>query len=285
MAIAIAIARPEINLLGVTVVAGNSTLPNTFLNTRRVLALLGAHDMPVAAGAAVPLVRPLFTAAYVHGESGLEGADLPEPAGRVHEAGAVDLIATLVAASPEPVVLAPLGPLTNIAMFIQAHPELISKIAHISWMGGAVGEGNVTSAAEFNVYVDPDAAAVVFASGIPITMVGLDATHLAKMGAAERARLEATGKCFTKSGMDGITAQSTTRLQWRTWSTRNSLPWCTPPSTLSSLTFSAVGQWWIGSPSDCVIADAPPQSMLQSGWTQLVLRTCSWMRSDNSSSS
>ena len=193
MAIAIAIARPELNLLGVTVVAGNSTLPNTFLNTRRVLALLGAHDMPVAAGAAVPLVRPLFTAAYVHGESGLEGADLPEPAGRVHEAGAVDLIATLVAASPEPVVLAPLGPLTNIALFIQAHPELISKISHISWMGGAVGEGNVTSAAEFNVYVDPDAAAVVFASGIPITMVGLDATHLAKMGAAERARLEATG--------------------------------------------------------------------------------------------
>jgi purine nucleosidase/pyrimidine-specific ribonucleoside hydrolase len=89
--------------------------------------------------------------------------------------------------------LAPLGPLTNIALFIQAHPELISKIAHISWMGGAIGEGNVTSAAEFNVYVDPDAAAIVFASGIPITMVGLDATHLATMGAAERARLEAAG--------------------------------------------------------------------------------------------
>ena len=193
MAIAIALARPELKLLGITTVAGNSTLPNTFLNARRVLALLGASNMPVAAGAAVPLVRPLFTAAYVHGESGLEGADLPEPAGRVHEAGAVDLIAALVAASAERVVLAPLGPLTNIGLFIQTHPNLIPKIAHISWMGGVVGEGNVTSAAEFNAYVDPDAASVVFASGIPITMVGLDATHLAKMGSAERLRLEVVG--------------------------------------------------------------------------------------------
>ncbi|RLT25206.1 MAG: nucleoside hydrolase [Chloroflexi bacterium] len=193
MAIAIAVARPELKLLGVTTVAGNATLPRTFENARRVLALLGAGDTPVAAGAAVPLVRPLFTAAYVHGESGLEGAEMPEPGGRVHEAGAVDLIARLVEASPEPVVLAPLGPLTNIALFLRAHPELAKKIAHISWMGGAIGEGNVTASAEFNVYVDPEAAAEVFSSGIPITMVGLDVTHLARMGAAETARLDAAG--------------------------------------------------------------------------------------------
>ena len=193
MAITIAVARPEINLLGVTTVAGNATLPRTFENARRVLALLGVPAMPIAAGADRPLVRPLFTAAYVHGESGLDGAEMPAPAGRVHEAGAVDLMATLVAASPEPVVLAPLGPLTNIAQFITAHPELHSKIAHISWMGGAIGEGNVTAAAEFNAYVDPEAIQIVFSSGIPCTMVGLDVTHLARMGDAEVARLEQLG--------------------------------------------------------------------------------------------
>ena len=110
-----------------------------------------------------------------------------------HAAGAVDLIATLLRESAEPVTLVPLGPLTNIAILLRDHPELKPKIAHICWMGGAIGEGNVTASAEFNSYVDPDAAAIVFAAGIPITMVCLDATHRALTGEAALKRLESAG--------------------------------------------------------------------------------------------
>lgn len=193
MALAVALARPELRVLGVTAVAGNAELPKTYENLRRTLALLGAHEMPVAAGADVPLVRPLWVAPYVHGDSGLDGAELPEPAGVEHRAGAVDLIATLLRDAKEPVTLVPLGPLTNIAILLRDHGDLKPKIAHICWMGGAVGEGNVTASAEFNAYVDPDAAAIVFASGIPITMVGLDTTHRALTGEAALRRLEAAG--------------------------------------------------------------------------------------------
>lgn len=193
MALAVALARPELKVLGVTAVAGNASLEKTYENLRRVLALLGASSMRVAAGAAVPLVRPLWVAPYVHGDSGLDGADLPAPVGIEHAAGAVDLIATLLRESAEPVTLVPLGPLTNIAILLRDHPELKSKIAHICWMGGAIGEGNVTASAEFNSYVDPDAAAIVFAAGIPITMVCLDATHRALTGEAALKRLESAG--------------------------------------------------------------------------------------------
>lgn len=141
MALAVALARPELKVLGVTAVAGNASLEKTYENLRRVLALLGASSMRVAAGAAVPLVRPLWVAPYVHGDSGLDGADLPAPVGIEHAAGAVDLIATLLRESAEPVTLVPLGPLTNIAILLRDHPELKPKIAHICWMGGAIGEG------------------------------------------------------------------------------------------------------------------------------------------------
>jgi len=193
MALAVAFARPELKVLGVTAVAGNASLPKTYENLRRTLALLGANDVRVAAGADVPLVRPLWVAPYVHGDSGLDGAELPEPTGVEHAAGAVDLIATLLRESSEPVTLVPLGPLTNIAILLRDHPELKPKISHICWMGGAIAEGNVTASAEFNSYVDPDAAAIVFAAGIPITMVCLDATHRALTGEAAMKRLDAAG--------------------------------------------------------------------------------------------
>ncbi len=141
-----------------------------------MLELTGRTEIPVAAGAAAPLRRELRTAAHVHGESGLDGPDLPEPTTRPVAAEAADFLAELI----EPgVVLVPTGPLTNVALLLERHPDVRDRLDRIVWMGGAIGEGNTTPAAEFNALVDPEAAAAVFGSGIPVTMVGLDVTHMA----------------------------------------------------------------------------------------------------------
>lgn len=179
LAILLALARPELRVLGITTVAGNVGLEATTRNALGVLALAGRGDIPVAAGADRPLVRPLRTASQVHGTSGLEGADLPAPLAPLRPEGAVELIARLVRECPEPVTLVPTGPLTNIALFLGAHPALRERIARICLMGGSMGEGNWTASAEFNIWVDPDAAARVFASGIPVTQVTIDVTHQA----------------------------------------------------------------------------------------------------------
>jgi pyrimidine-specific ribonucleoside hydrolase len=160
-------------------VGGNVGLRETTRNALRVLALLGRTDVPVAAGAAAPLIRPLEIADDVHGESGLDGADLPEPASDVRPEGALAFLRATLEAAPEPVTLIPTGPLTNIAQLLLAAPALVPKIARVCLMGGAMREGNWTPAAEFNIWVDPEAARIVFRSGLPITMVGLDVTHQA----------------------------------------------------------------------------------------------------------
>ena len=180
LAIVLALARPEITLLGITTVAGNADLAATTRNALRILALLGRTDIPVAAGADRPLIRPLEMAPAVHGSSGLDGAELPAPASDPRPEGAVTFLRESLLASAEPVVLVPTGPLTNIALLLRAHPEVRPRIASICLMGGAVAEGNWTAAAEFNIWVDPDAAAIVFRSGLPITMIGLDVTHRAR---------------------------------------------------------------------------------------------------------
>ena len=191
IAILLALASPEVELTGVTTVAGNQTLDKTTRNALVTLEVAGRTDIPVAAGADSPLSRELRTAAHVHGESGLDGPALPEPeAGPVAE-HAVDFLAELV---DEETVLVPTAPLTNIALLLERHPEVCERIGHIVWMGGAIGEGNVTPAAEFNAFVDPEAAAVVFASGIPITMIGLDVTHKALFTRAHAERLREAGR-------------------------------------------------------------------------------------------
>jgi len=194
VAIMLACGAPEIELLGVTTVAGNVPLEKTTRNALRVLSLVGRPDVPVAAGAAAPLVRPLRTAEDIHGESGLEGPEIPDASFGVAERGATELIADAVSGSPEPVTLVPVGPLTNVALFLREHPELKERIARISLMGGSIGLGNTTPAAEFNVYVDPEAAREVFNSGLPITMSGLDVTHKAGAGPAQRERLRSLGR-------------------------------------------------------------------------------------------
>jgi pyrimidine-specific ribonucleoside hydrolase len=190
IAILLALASPEVELRAVTTVAGNQTLEKTTRNALKVLELAGRADVPVAAGAAHPLERELRVAANVHGESGLDGPDLPEPTTRPVDADAADLLAELI----EPgVVLVPTGPLTNVATLLLRHPDVRERLDRIVWMGGAIGEGNVTPAAEFNAFVDPEAAREVFDSGIPVTMVGLDVTHRALFTRAHADRLRGTG--------------------------------------------------------------------------------------------
>jgi inosine-uridine nucleoside N-ribohydrolase len=190
IAILLALASPEVEVLGITTVAGNQTLEKTTRNALKVLELAGRADIPVAAGADAPLRRKLRVAANVHGESGLDGPSLPEPTTQVVAAHAADFLAELI----EPgVVLVPTGPLTNVALMLQRHPDVRDRLERIVWMGGAIAEGNVTPAAEFNAFVDPEAAAAVFESGIPVTMIGLDVTHMALFTRAHADRLRDTG--------------------------------------------------------------------------------------------
>ena len=194
VALMMACGSPRLDLLAVTTVAGNAPLPKTTRNALRILSLIGRTDVPVAAGAARPLVRELRTAEDIHGESGMDGPEIPEAAFEPDGRGAVELIADTLRESPGPVALIPVGPLTNVARLLREHPDSKGKISRISLMGGSVGLGNTTPAAEFNVYVDPEAAREVFESGLPITMSGLDVTHQAGAGRAERDRLRGIGE-------------------------------------------------------------------------------------------
>jgi inosine-uridine nucleoside N-ribohydrolase len=195
VALMLACGHPDLDLLAVTTVAGNVALEKTTRNALRVLSLVGCTDVPVGAGASEPLERPLHTAEDIHGKSGLDGPEeIPEPSFEADERGAVDLISDTLRASSEPVTLVCVGPLTNIAGFLREHPDLKDRVGRISLMGGSMGLGNTKPAAEFNIYVDPEAAREVFESGLPITMSGLDVTHQASAGPEERERLRATGR-------------------------------------------------------------------------------------------
>jgi inosine-uridine nucleoside N-ribohydrolase len=193
IALLLALASPELELLGVTTVAGNQTLEKVTANALRVLELAGRGDIPVAAGAGRPLVRELVVAADAHGETGLDGPDLPPPRARPVEQHAVDFLADRILTSGRPVTLAPLGPLTNVALLLARHPAAAARIDRIVLMGGAIAEGNMTASAEFNVWVDPEAAARVFESGLDVTMVGLDVTNKAVFTAADADRLRGSG--------------------------------------------------------------------------------------------
>jgi inosine-uridine nucleoside N-ribohydrolase len=187
IALLLALASPEVELLGVTSVAGNQTLDKTTANAIRVLEFAGRPDLPVAAGADRPLVREQFVAADVHGETGLDGPDLPPPQREPVDQHAVDFLAEKIHSSERPVTLIPLGPLTNVALLLALHPD--ARPERIVLMGGAIAEGNVTPAAEFNIWCDPEAAARVFASDIDVTMIGLDVTHKALFTQAHIGRL------------------------------------------------------------------------------------------------
>ena len=179
MAILLAHGNPEIELCAITTVAGNQTLEKTTLNARRVCSVANVTGVPVAAGCDRPLLRPLVTAPETHGESGLDGPRFADPATPLADAHAVDLIIDLVMGSPGEITLVPIGPLTNIAIALRKQPRLATAVREVVLMGGAHTRGNATPAAEFNIFVDPEAAAIVFGAGWPITMIGLDLTHQA----------------------------------------------------------------------------------------------------------
>jgi inosine-uridine nucleoside N-ribohydrolase len=183
IALLLALAEPELELVGVTTVAGNQTLEKTTANAIRVLDLVGRTDVPVAAGADRPLVRDPFVAGYVHGESGLDGPDLPAPSRGPRAQHAADFLAE----HADGTTLVATGPLTNVALLLALHPPARPK--RIVLMGGAIAEGNVTPAAEFNIWCDPEAAARVFTSGIDVTMIGLDVTHKALFSKRHEERL------------------------------------------------------------------------------------------------
>lgn len=179
IALVLAFASKELDVRAVTVSGGNQTLAKTLRNTKRVLFALGKHP-PVAPGADKPLFRKLEVAADVHGEDGLAGAALQDPPWEEEPVAAWDLMRIVITESPEPVTLIPTGPLTNIAILFRAYPEVKKNIARVSLMGGSIFEGgNRSAAAEFNILVDPEAADIVFKSGVPITMCPLDVTHKA----------------------------------------------------------------------------------------------------------
>lgn len=190
VAILLALGSPELDLLGLTCVAGNVPLDLTVKNARIICELAGRTDIAVFAGCDRPLTRALVTAEYVHGKTGLDGIALPDPTMPVQAQHAVDFIIDTLRTQPSgSVTLVPIGPLTNIATALQRAPDIAARIAEIVLMGGGCFEGgNVTPAAEFNIYVDPQAADVVFRSGIKLTVMSLDVTHKAL---TTRPRIEA----------------------------------------------------------------------------------------------
>ena len=195
VAILLALASPELEVLGITTVAGNVPLALTSRNARMLLELAKRRDVPVYAGAIRPMVRPLVTAEYIHGKTGLDGPDLPEPTLSLTPGDAVDfIIRTLRERAAGTVTLCPLGPLTNIALALVRSPDIAARIGQIVLMGGGCFEGgNITPAAEFNIYVDPHAAEVVFKSGVPIVMMPLDVTHQVLTTPARIAALRVAG--------------------------------------------------------------------------------------------
>jgi inosine-uridine nucleoside N-ribohydrolase len=194
IALLLALGSPEIDLSGLTTVSGNQTLERTTANAIRVLDYVGRADVPVAAGACRPLVRKREHPTSAHGETGLDGADLPGPSRGPEPRHAIEWIANALAASIGPMTLVATGPLTNIALFMARYPELERKLERIVLMGGAVGLGNVTPAAETNMWSDPEAAARVFQSDVEVTMVGLDVTHEALMTPDHAERLASAGR-------------------------------------------------------------------------------------------
>lgn len=191
LAIFLAIRSPELKIEGITAVSGNVPLAFTLPNALRLVEIAGRPDIPVAGGAAVPLLRRLVTAAYVHGNNGLGGVEFPEAKIKPVAEGATELIRRVVRANPGEITIVAVGPLTNIATALKVDPAIAPMIKAFALMGGSLSGGNITPAAEFNFYVDPEAARIVFDSGVPITMVGLDVTHKVLLHESQVRMLEA----------------------------------------------------------------------------------------------
>ena len=196
----LAAGHPSLDLAAVTTAGGNVPLEHTTRNARIALSVAGVTDVPVAAGAAGPLVRPLQTAEWIHGENGLGGPELPEPSVPLDARTATDLIADTLIGSADPVAIIATGPITNVAILLRDRPDLAGRIREIVWMGGSTERGNATPYAEFNALVDPEALDLVLRSGVRFTMVGLTVTHLALVTPAVREQVAAIGNATAAFG-------------------------------------------------------------------------------------
>lgn len=194
LAIAFAHGHADVDLVGVTTVAGNVSLDKTTRNALAVTEFVGAGTVPVTPGSPAPLLRPALHAESVHGETGLGGAILPEPGRKPRDGHAIDYIVDTIAAAPGEITLVATGPLTNIALAVRREPLLPTWVKDFVIMGGSSGRGNVTPAAEFNIWADPEAAAVVFGAGWTVRMIGLDVTLRALATSPVRQRMERLGK-------------------------------------------------------------------------------------------
>lgn len=194
LALLFAVAHPELELLGVSCVAGNASLERVIENTLRVLALAGATDVPVAAGAHRPLIEPARDAGHVHGADGLAGVELPPSPRSGEPERAVDFLRRRILEHPAPVTLVALAPQTNLALLLRTHPEVAENLARIVFMGGSASVGNATALAEFNVWHDPEAASIVLGAGVPLTMYGLDVFNHVSVAQEVAAALAASGR-------------------------------------------------------------------------------------------
>ena len=198
IAILLAAASPALELEGITVVAGNQTLEKTALNARRVCSVAGIRDVPIVPGADRPLRRQPVVAAEIHGASGLDGPDWPPPTVELDERHAADFIVERAGVADErPLTLVAVGPLTNVALALEREPGIVGRIDRIAIMGGAIGLGNWSPSAEFNIFADPEAAEAVLGSGVPITLVPLEVTHRALATEAVIDRIAALGSAVS----------------------------------------------------------------------------------------
>ena len=193
LAIAFAAASPEIDLIGLTTVAGNVSLAKTTANALAVASFVGAKDVPVTPGSAAPLLRPPFHAGHVHGDSGLGGAVLPPPARTAEDGHAIDYLIDTIGAARGEITLVATGPLTNIGLALRREPRLAAWVRNFVIMGGSASRGNMNHAAEFNIWADPEAAAIVFRAGWTVRMIGLDVTLRARATAAVQERMRELG--------------------------------------------------------------------------------------------
>ena len=197
LALLFAVAHPELDLLGVSCVAGNASLERVVDNTLRVLALAGAHEVPVAAGADRPLIEDARDAGHVHGVDGLAGVRLPEAGRSAEPDRALTMLRRLILEHPEPVTLVALAPQTNLALLLSTHPEVAENLERIVFMGGSASIGNATALAEFNVWHDPEAASIVLGSGVSLTMYGLDVFNNVSVPEATADELVASSDLLT----------------------------------------------------------------------------------------
>ena len=198
LALLFAVRHPGIDLRAVTCVAGNTDVDGVVRNTLTVLEQAGAPEIPVGRGAERPLIEPVRTARHVHGVDGMGDIGLPAPTRAPADVDAVTLLRREILASPRPVTLVPTAPLTNIALLLRTHPDVVRNIERIVFMGGAVATGNATAVAEFNVWHDPEAAAVLLTAGVPITMYGLDVFQRVVVPGADVRRLRASAEPCTR---------------------------------------------------------------------------------------